>query len=283
MAKKVFILTEIMRSSKSGYFIEGTDIAMDFPDKYPLPLETEVLEKGVPVALRCLPHCGYLEKEKQIKNGFPQHYQWSDADRDRVTFKHRRMELDDKRDKIFLDYVERVGWMEGNEEKKVRQTTKTIFMPYDEDVLLNREIADEEQVVGAKNYIFNMKDGELRKLYHLANPATSRNDGLVTLAAMKKHLLQIAEVNPAFILNGIKSSRDKLIVLVSQAVDANVVSFDFPGQVALYDPIANDWVSLINVNDIGGIDEKFDRLVEYLQTEQGATDVAIIEKRLKDQ
>ena len=65
MAKKVYILTDIMRSSKTGYFIEGTDIALDFPDKYPLPLETEVLEKGVPVALRCLPHCGYLEKEKQ--------------------------------------------------------------------------------------------------------------------------------------------------------------------------------------------------------------------------
>jgi hypothetical protein len=44
MSNKVYILSDEMRASKSGFYIEGTDIEMDYPDAYPLPMETEVLE-----------------------------------------------------------------------------------------------------------------------------------------------------------------------------------------------------------------------------------------------
>ena len=279
MAKRVYILTDLMRSSKSGYFIQGTDIQMDYPDAYPLPMETEVLENGVPVALRLLPTCGYLEREKQIKNGFPDNYKWTQKDRQKVTFKFRRLELDDKRDKIYVEYVERAGWLAGNEDRKARDTTKTIYERFDEDAILDSEIEDEALVVKAKNLVLDLEDPDIRNLYRLSNPG--KFEGLVTLKQMKRSLLDIAEQNPTFIVNGIKSNRDKLVVLVSRALETGIVSLDFPGAVAVFNPAKKDWENLINASDIGGQEEKLERLIDHLNTETGANDLAVIEKRVE--
>ncbi len=280
MARKVYILTELMRSTHSGFWVEGTDIEMDYPDKYPLPMETEVLDKGRPIMIRVLPYCPYLEKEKQVKNGFPVNYAFTDQERDRLTFKFARLELDDQKDKIFVEYLEKTPWFEGNEDAKTRPTTKTIFRSFDEDALVNSEIADEELVVRAKNLVFGLDDSAVRNLFRLANPGLNRNDGLITLAKMKKNLLEVAEVNPEFILNGVKSNRDKVVVTVSRALEDKIISLDFPGQVALFNTKKNEWQELVSVSDGLSPENKFDRTVDYLQTEAGQTDLSVIESRI---
>lgn len=268
-----------MRSAKSGFFVEGTDISMDYPDNYPLPLETEVIENGKPMVLRCLPHCSYLEKEKQIKNGFPEKYRWSSSDQRKVTFHHRRLEVDDKRDKIFVEFLERSPWIEGNESKKVRDNTKTIYQIYDEDALVNAEIADEAAITKAKNMVFALKDSELRNLYRLANPGV-KTDGLIRLNQMRRYLLDVAQSSPEFIMQGIKTNHDKIIVLCSQAVEENIVNLNFPGQIAIFNQAGNTWEQLIPCSDGGGPEDKFDRLIEYLETEQGSTDLTILQDRV---
>jgi hypothetical protein len=276
---KTYILTDSMRSTKTGFFIEGTDIAMDFPDIYPLPMQTEILEDGRPVALRLLPYCPYLEVEKQIKNGFPAHYVWNDTDRRKLSFKFRMLELDDQQDKIWVEYLERSAWKEGNEDKKPRQTTKTIFQAYDKEAIINAEIADETLIIRAKNVVLDLDDSPLRNLYRLANPGL-KADSMVRVAAMRKYLLDLASINPPFILNGIKSNTDRIVVLVSRAIEARIISLEFPAQVCMFNESSNEYIKMISANDAGGQEEKFDRVVDYLLTEQGATDLAIIENKV---
>jgi len=279
--KKTYILTEIMRSSKSGFFIEGTDIAMDYPDEYPVPMETEVLEKGRPISLRLLPHCPYLEREKQLKNGFPQRYTWNDVDRRKLTFRHRMLELDDKRDAIWVEYLDRSAWIKGNEDKKPRNTTKTLFEVYNYDAIIEEEILDESRIIKAKNTVLELEDSALRNLYRLANPGT-RPDSMIKLNQMRKYLLQVAANAPDFIINGIKTNADRIVVLISRAIEERIVSLEFPASVALFHPGTNEWQKMITVNDTGGQEDKFDRLVDYLQTDAGATDMQIIEQRLSE-
>lgn len=279
--KRVYILTEMMRSSKSGFFIEGTDIQMDYPDAYPLPFETEVIENGMPVAIRLLPHCSFLEKEQQIQKGYPEKYQYNDTDRKRLTFLFRRLELDESRDKIYIEFLERAAWKEGNELKKSRDTTKTIYLEYDEDAEMNAFIADESLVNKAKTLVFDLEDSELRNLYRLANPGVNRNDGLIRMGHMRKHLLDVAAVNPEFILNGVKTNRDKIIVLLSRALEQRLISMDFPGTIVIYNDVEKEFNDLLSVSDNYSREDKLEKLADYLLTPQGAAELAIIESKLQ--
>jgi hypothetical protein len=281
MSNKVYILSDEMRASKSGFYIEGTDIEMDYPDAYPLPMETEVLEETGPIALRVLPNCPYLEKELQIKNGYPAVYKYTDNDRKKLTFTHARLELDEKRDKLYIEYIERSAWKKGNEGKKTRQTTRTICQEYNEEILINAEIEAEEMIHIAKTKVFALSEAETKDLYRLSVGGNFVESN-VSPKQMKRHLLSIAEHNPEFITAGIKTTRDKINVLLNKAVEYKIVSFITPGKVTLYVEASNEWVPLLDISEAQGPQAKIDKFVEYLMTDMGQAELSIIENRVKE-
>lgn len=281
MSKRVFILSEEMRSTKSGFYVEGTDIEMDYPDAYPLPMETEVLENGAPVSLRVLPNCPYLEKEKQLQNGYPATYRYTDGDRKKLTFRHARLELDEQRDRMWLEYITRSAWMKGNELKKPRQTTRTIFQAYDEDLLLTAELDVEELIIAAKSKVISLNEVELKDLYRLAVGGNYSEIGM-TIKQIRKYLLNIADSNPDFITNGIKTTRDHLTVLLHKAIELKVLRVDTPGQVMFLNPVSKEWVNMLSLSEAQGFDAKFDKFIEFLMTDMGKAELSIIENRVKE-
>ena len=281
MSNKVYILSDEMRASKSGFYVEGTDIEMDYPDAYPLPMETEVLEDSGPIALRVLPNCPYLEKELQIKNGYPAVYKYTDNDRKKITFNHARLELDEKRDKLYIEYIDRSAWLKGNEQKKTRASTRTICQVYDESILINAELEVEEMVHLAKTKVFALSESETKDLYRLS-VGGNFVESSVSPKQMKRHLLAVAEHNPEFITSGIKTTRDRLTVLVNKAVEYKILSFNTPGKVNLYVEASNDWVSLLDISDAQGTQQKVDKFIEYLMTDMGQAELSIIENRVKE-
>lgn len=281
MAKKVYILSDEMRASKSGFYVEGTDIEMDYPDNYPLPMETEVIENDIPVSLRILPNCGYLEKEKQRKEGYPETYKYTDADRKKLTFHHARLILDEKKDRMWIEYVERAGWFEGNEKAKARQNTRTIYKLYDEDALIDKELEHEELITRAKSKVLGLEVAELKDLYRLS-VGGNYNDALISIKMMRRHLMSIAEGNPEFVMEGINTTRDRLVVLLNKAVSYKILTFDIPGQVSYKSEASSEWVNIISISEAQGSVNKFNKFLDYLMTDMGQTELSIIENKVNE-
>lgn len=280
----VFILSDMMKSSKSGYSIvgqDGTEISMDFPDEYPLVMQTEVLEDGEPVELRLLPQCKTILKKEQLKLGFPETFRWRDEDRKKLTFKAARLELDRKRDAHWVEYMMRSAWMLGNEDKKMRETTKTIYQVWDEDKILTDELDMEELIVHAKGKILAMRDEEVKDLYRLAMGNMPIGSD-VSPKHMKRTLIAMAEDNPNFVLDGVSTSNDELTLLVNKAIEFKIISLAYIGEVAYFHPVKEEWQVMLQVSDDSSAEEKHDRLIEYLQTEKGQTELNIIRMRVDE-
>lgn len=267
--EKVYILSETMRSSKGGFYIEGTDIEMDFPDEYPLPMTCEVIEDGGPVGLRVLPFCKTILVSEQIQQGFPRDYKFNQADRDKLTFKMGRLSLREQRDDQFIAYVERAYWLKGNEKKRVSATNKTVYELYDEDKILQGEIDELELAVKAQSAVIGMKESQLRELYKLSVGGNFNETVSIGLKHMRKHLLDIAAVNPGFISDGVRKGRDEVVVLLNNALEFGVVTLNVDGMVGYKTEASVEFDPWFEMTEAGGKQAKFERTVDFLLSDDG--------------
>jgi len=276
MGKKVLIMTDDMRSANSGFSMEGTDLTFDFPDQFPVPNECLVMENGVLVHLRALPQTDVLEKKKQMEMGFPDYIPISDAIEKNLTFHFARIELDEN--SHWFKYLKRACWMAGNEMKKTRSNDRTMYEEYDEDALDIEKLNELELVDEARKAIRALDDAGVRNLYMLATNGSAINT-LVSVGKQKLHLYEIADANPAFILDGIKDERDEAIVLVQKAIEYKIISLEFQGQVAIFSKAEDDFVQMFEMPAVG--QTKFEKTVDYLLTKEGQINLKIIADRVR--
>lgn len=268
-----------MRAAKSGFYVEGTDLEMDFPDQYPLPLETDVIENGTPKSLRYLPFCDTIDLKEQLARGFPLKYTWNERDRDKLTFRYGRLELDSERDKMELALVESAAWLVGNEDKKRYPNQKTIYLAYDEDAILDKEIERETVAHQAIGAVLALEENQVRDLYRLAVGGNYKETN-VTMKQMKRHLMNVANANPDFILDGVRKGRDEIVVLANKALEYKVISLDYSGTVAIYGA-KEEYEPLIELSEAGGREAKFNRFIDFLASEDGATELSVIKDKVK--
>lgn len=279
MSKTVYILADQMRVSQSPFYGEGTNIQYDIPDEYPLPHETVVVKNGKPMVIRCIPQSQYLEKAKQIsEEKWPVDWEPSEADRQLLTFKHGRLE-DSGKLMVVTEYLKAVGWNEENEKDRP-DNMKTIFVRFDESKLLEEQLSKEDMIFEATKAIYGLSDKQIEELYLLSLPgATLTAD--TGLSKMKMHLLNTARVAPEFIKNGIKDPRDKMNVLLHKALKYNILTLNMAGFVSIEDEKRpGDWEPLLELNEAGGPEGKFNRFVDFLLTSEGKPSLAVIEKRV---
>lgn len=212
-----------------------------------------------------------------MKRGFAMDQKYNDSDRTKLTFKFGRLELDEERDKNYIGYIERAAWFRGNEEKKRFLNTKTIYELYDEDRLLETEIDNEAAIVKAKGVVLGLEDGGIRDLYKLAVGGNYKETN-TTFRQMKRHLLNVAENNASFIIDGVKAGRDEAVVALNKGLEYKIASLDYAGMASIKGA-TGEMEPWIDASDAGGRENKFNRVVDYLVTVEGKIELAT----LKDQ
>lgn len=278
---KTYILTPEMRSSKSGFFAEGTDLEYDIPMEYPLPLETIVLENGVPIHLRLLANCDVLEREKQIERKYPEKTPNDENLRKKVTLINGMLMVDETRDKTVYDFIRRAGWLKSNEKSRP-VGTKVIYEEYDENAQMARELTDLERRNKAQSYIMKLKENDLRNLYGAAvAPGSAVHD--VHPVKMKTFLLRLADGNPEYILNALKSEENMIRLYINKGIDLQVLDFSqVADEVLLLNSSTEKLESVANIPSAGGIESKIDRFIDLLKEDDYAEIYSLLKSVVND-
>lgn len=269
-----------MRTSRSPYFAEGTDINYDIPSEYPIPNQCQVIDGGVPVELRYLPNSAFIKKQDQMKKeNRPERVPYDDDGT--LTFKFGRLMLDDKRHKTAIDYLDKAPWNKKNEDSRP-YGSKIIFEEYDEQAILKKEIAETGQMLEAIKAVMAMDETKLNNVYIIATAGTAADAADASFEKKQRHLINVAQSNPGFILNGIQSVRNDIVISVTNAINKKLVDMTVNGWVTMRSATnETQYEQWIEMSDSGGQEAKMNRLVDYLQTDEGAKQHEVLKNRLK--
>lgn len=267
MSKVVFEIHESLKVKNSPFSVEGSTARFEFTNEFQLPAETVAFIDKKPTRIRFLMDCDTIILEEQIKRGIPADRQPTDEERKMLTFIGARLIADDEEWENLVLYIRSAPWFD--EYKGTRPAGSRIIYTEYKQALVEETALDFERLVHkAKGWILDAKRTaciDILRLYAAGGTVSVQLD----LKTIKLRLMELATSNPSFILDGVKSGRDKLVVLVSKAVDYGFLNLDVAGFLALVTTPGGEPQPFQKVGETGGRKGKLEKAVVFFESEDG--------------
>lgn len=274
---KTYTISKENRVQNSPFFVEGSNMAFDIVNEYPLPLECDTFdEKGNPIRIRFIMGCDTIIKEEQVRKGYPENRRSTEQEREMLTFKGGMLSLPEGY-KIAEKYLAACPWFK--DKKGPRPfNSRIIFEEYSQDRIDSDALNTEALITEARSIVIKGKRADLLAILRLSR-AGQVVDPNMDIKALRLNLLEIANSQPEFILKNIKNAKEQLIVQVSKACDYGLMNIDSTGKL-LYKQ-ATGFSTVANISDAGGRQQKMERVVAYLESEEGAALLSQMRRDIK--
>lgn len=274
---KRYELSQQVRVSNSPFSVEGTNIKYDITAEFPIPNECTAFVNGKPVQYRFLANCDTIIKKDQIAQGWANKIPQTDLERTLLTFRAGILEVNSETYANLGEYIEKAPWNEINKATKGRNT-KTLYKLIDTESEHKAANDFDTRVAKAILSLKDLKQPQLRNLLRLRTPSR-KLPVTITPNEINKQLIDIAKVDPDFINNGIKTNRDKVAIMVSKAVDFDIIKLDTVGFVSLN---VNDQVKpIFPANETGGRGRKLEKTIEFFEGEEGKQYLEVINELIE--
>jgi hypothetical protein len=241
----------------------------DIVTEFPLPTETDIIdEDGNPKRIRFIAGCDTIYKEDQVKRNWPEKRKPTQTERDLLTFKGGVLVVPDGYPQL-EKFLEAAPWFTNEDEKAGKSARKRpvgsriIYELYDQEAINTEELDFEDRVTEARQYIQKAGREDLVSLYRLSKPGSKVSPQIDT-KSLKLNLLALANENPEFILKGMKGTQEHKVVLVSKAIDYGILNLDTIGKVMLKKMATGKSAVVANVPDVGGRQQKMERVIALL-------------------
>jgi hypothetical protein len=274
----VYTITAQNRIKNSPFFVEGTDMVFDLVDQFPLPTMTSTFDKdGNPKNIRFIQGCTTIDVEEQIKLGYPMLRNPSDTERRLLTFFGGFLSVPEGYTTL-KDYVDMAPWFEDKEGPRPPDS-RVLYEIYDQDQVDEDNLTMEAMVLEAKNAVMGGSRDLIISLMRLNRPSQVI-DPNINIRQAKLEMLRVAELNPDFVLKGIKSAQNDLTVIVSKAVDYGILNLDTTGKIKMKNRSGKDEV-VTSIPDNGSRNQKMERTCAWFEGE-GKTILAEVRTRVKE-
>ncbi len=200
---RVYEIHQTMRVSNSPYMLENTNIKYDITPEFTLPNSVTALIDGEPVELRFIARAKSIFKRQQIKEGWAEVYRATDADKKFLTFENGRLEIPEEQQNAWK-FLEASPWFD--EYSHARMTgTRIIYKRVDTGKDAEKRLKDIDLVLDAKLVVRKLEPEAAKDLLRLSKPNRILSPQL-TISDIKLQLNDLAENDPEFIINGVKSN-----------------------------------------------------------------------------
>lgn len=274
---RIYEIHQSKRVSNSPYMLENTNIRFDVAKEMTLPNSTTALIDGEPVELRFITRAASINKREQIRQGWPEVYRANATDNKFLTFIDGRLEVPESQ-KNAIEFLETSPWFSEHKHPRLPGVT-IVYIRVDTGKTSEAKLDLQNKALDAKLLIRNLQPEQARDLLRLSKP-NKMLSSQIALTDVKLQLNEIADKNPDFILNGVKSNEDKLAVLLSKAVNLGVINLDTVGNVSLVQN--GEFKPLITVSEAGGRERKFEKTLMWLQGDEGKAYVSTIEDLIEE-
>jgi hypothetical protein len=265
-----FVLSHNRRQKTKGVFFvadsknpdagDRVKIMEEFPKKQYVPTTDEIIDPitGNAVQIRHIKGCPYLKVEDQKKHKFlPRH------NADKIILIDGGIAVDAKRQPELLAYLRATNRNITNPDRDPNRVAIIMEMDFDAEKLNNLKVKYDNA-----RAIMRIEEMGLEDAKNLVYKYGFVHDSEAGEGSFKEILLDIAEENPKFILEGIKDQNDRRKVLARKAVEEGFITLTTPATVCWQQ---NGEVKSVicNVGDLGGEVGKFDRFVSFLASAEG--------------
>lgn len=266
---KMYVLIDMYHNKQKGTFLvsdsknpeggERIPVESEFPRYVSVPnTDTVIREDGRQEKIRYIKGCPYIEVEKQMEN------KWTpNLHGDLIEVIDNQLLNDVTKDKTLDDFLSLCNYVEGNPRRD--DTRRAIIRVSNRDAEQKQKLNTAYQYAKAIHKIENMSYEEAEMLLMRKGfiGGADMDEGVI-----KERLLIIAETEPEFIINGLQEAIDRRIVLARKVVEK--------GHISLATPATATWMKngksqsvIAHLGDLGGMDGKFDRFVDFLGTNDG--------------
>jgi hypothetical protein len=285
MATKTYTITKSNRVANSPFTIEGSDMVIDITHEFPVPAETVAIIDGKQKSIRFIMGCESIYLDEQVKMGWPLKRNPSAQERAMLTFLGGMNSIPEGYSNL-EKYLEAAPWFQGDaeEEKKKKRPphSRILYQIHDQEQIDGEELEFEDFVTEARSLIKKGDKETLLGLLRLSRPG-GMVDSNISVRQLKLQLLEVANRNPDFILKSSKTVKNDKTVLVSKAIDYGILNIDSPGKVLIQNKTnTSKFQELARIPDFGGRSAKIDRVVAYLDSDEGKPVLSEITRRCED-
>lgn len=248
---------------------EQVPIKEEMPHYFLIPSTDVVVMKDkegnlVPKTIRYIKGCALIDKEEQDKAGY------KPTRDDRIEIIDGALFVDKVREVGKYNYIEHSNRLEQNELRSNDIPPHLTRVNRDDQHINSNKAA--YQYAEALGIVQDLTENDAYDLLLLRGWV---RDPLIELEGMKSLLINIAQKDPAFIINGIHNRQQRRKVLVRKAVEKGFISLVTPGSAS--------WLKegmpaseIVRIGDIGGEEGKLERFITFLTTDDGQ----VVEERL---
>lgn len=228
-----------------------------FPRQVILPATSTIVTKdGTQRQIRYISGCPIIDVEEQIKRGYKPN------NSDVIEILDGSFSFDKDRNKALFEFLEasNIVEREGRNEPTDPWLVRVNLGHQEAEKLNNKYIYAKailriEEMTEAQAYDLLLERGFVR-------------DENITESQLKTLLSNIAETDPQAILDGIDSTYKKMRVLARKAIDKGFISISTPATISwLNGGVPGN--AIVKVGDIGGEEGKFERFIDFLNTDDG--------------
>lgn len=236
---------------------ERVPILEEAPPTFTIPPESyRISDNGSQEVIRYIFGCKTIIKEEQEKYKFNP----TRNDQANLTLIRGVLGFDAAKDKARFDYLESSHYLHGD-----MDGNPPVIVRIEPDQKQRESLTFDYLYGEALVKIKNMSEDDAYDL--LLAKGFIRDDG-INEGGMKVLLIQHAKKDPQYILNGIDDELKRRVVIARKAIDK--------GYITLSSPNTANWIKgglpdtvIVKLGDLGGEDGKFDRFVEFLNTDDG--------------